>query len=225
MNNSNSSERLTYHKIITSNKAVLSLIPCSIASALRKRICILTHTSRSLIEWRQNQFIRMNNFLLPVLPTDNIAPQWLAERHNMLHCSFFVLISRIVNSISSVFSLWPISFLLPFLLMTQCSTKFFGTLFHSSSNWRLHVVFKEKHTRLVVISIAQFTRLIKNGANSILLQIVATYMFKFSQADSISMFSMYACLMRRLNEARTHNFLQNKPYSRFWYDFEDTDLK
>ena len=160
----------------------------------------------------------MNNFLLPLLPTGNIVPQWLAERHNILHCSFFVLISRIVNSISSLFSLWPY-FLLPFLLMTQCSFKFLGTLFHSSCNWRLHVVFNEKHTRLV-ISNSQFTRLIKTGANSILLHIGATYRFKISQADSINMSSML-----RLNGTCNHNFLSNKPYSRFWYDFEDMDLK
>ena len=201
MNNNNSSERLTYHKIITSNKAVLSLIPCSVASAQRKRICILTHTSRSLIAWKENQFIRMNDCLRPLLATCNIVPQWLAERHNILHCSFFVLISRNVNQISSLFSLWSF-FLLLFLLMTECSANFLGTLFHSSCNWRFHVVFKEKHTRLVVISNSQFTRLIKIGANSILLHIGATRMFKFSQADS-----MYACLMWRLNETRNHNFL------------------
>lgn len=200
MKNNNSSERLTYHKIITSNKAVLSLIPCSIVSALRKRIRILTHTSRSLIEWRWNQFIRMNNFLLPFLPTGSIVPQRLAERHNILHCNFFVLISRIVNSISSLFSLSPY-FLLPFLLM-----KFLGTLFHSSCNWRLRVVCKEKHIRLVIFN-SQFTRLIKIGVNSILLHIGMTYMFKWSQADSIDMFSMYTCLMWRLNETRNHNFL------------------
>jgi len=203
--NNNSSDRLTYHKIITSNKTVLSLIPCLIASALRKRIYILTHTSRSLIEWRWNHFIRMNSFLLPFLPTDNIVPKWLAEGHNILYYSSFVLTSRIVNSISSLFSLWPY-FLLPFLPMTQCSTKFLGTLFHSSCNWRLHVIFKEKHTRLVIFN-SQFTRLIKISANTILLHIGVTYMFKFSQADSIDMFSMYACLMWRLNETRNHNFL------------------
>jgi len=135
----------------------------------------------------------MNSFLIPLLPTGNIVPQWLAERHNILRCSFFVLISRIVNSISSLLSLWP-HFLLPFLLMTQCSTKFLGTLFHSSCNRRLHVVFKQKHTRLI-ISNSQFTRLIKIGAYSTLLHTGATYMFRFSQADSINMFSMYACLM------------------------------
>jgi len=148
----------------------------------------------------------MNNFLLPLLPTGNIVSQWLAEGHNILHCNFFVLISRIANSISSLFSLWPY-FSFPFLLMTQCSTKFLGTLFHSSCNWRLHIVFKEKHKRLVVISNSQFTRLIKIGSNSILLHIGATYMFKLSQADPINMFSMYACLMWRFNETRNHNFL------------------